>query len=260
MGQSTYRGNYGLPWVLPSVQQARRGFNEKGLVHEYLPILRLKGLREGAARYCTLREKGGAADADAASDAVAARKVYIPSTTWSNHRLLFSSLGFTVGQFNYYNNATRSLNIDSYLAALRSADHGSVVLLHACAHNPTSLDPYIEQWKQIWDIIKERRLFPIFDAAYLGLNSGDYDKDAWAIRGRLTEPGEGVGRIILQPTPFSQSVLESLQRSEISNLPAFRAKIAEAIMSDDMLKNVWLEDLKTMSGRIAEMRRAFSTG
>jgi aspartate aminotransferase len=79
-------------------------------------------------------------------------------------------------------------------------------------------------------------------------------------RGRLTEPGEGVGRIILQPTPFSQSVLESLQRSEISNLPAFRAKIAEAIMSDDMLKNVWLEDLKTMSGRIAEMRRAFSTG
>jgi aspartate aminotransferase len=129
-----------------------------------------------------LREKGGAADADAASDAVAARKVYIPSTTWSNHRLLFSSLGFTVGQFNYYNNATRSLNIDSYLAALRSADHGSVVLLHACAHNPTSLDPYIEQWKQIWDIIKERRLFPIFDAAYLGLNSGDYDKDAWAIR------------------------------------------------------------------------------
>lgn len=214
LGQGTYRDNYGLPWVLPSVQEARRILNEKGLVHEYLPILGLKGLREGAARlvfgegytaiaeklatsqaisgtgslhlagslikYYTLRGKGRAADAD--SDTVAARKVYIPSPTWSNHHLLFSSLGFTVNQYNYYNSATRSLDIDSYLAALRSADHGSVVVLHACAHNPTGLDPNIEQWKQIGDIIKERRLFPIFDAAYLGFNSGDYDKDAWAIR------------------------------------------------------------------------------
>ncbi|KAL4764806.1 pyridoxal phosphate-dependent transferase [Aspergillus foveolatus] len=314
LGQGTYRDNCGLPWVLPSVKEARRILNEKGLVHEYLPILGLKGLREGAARlvfgegytaiaeklatsqaisgtgslhlagslikYCTLREKGGAADADA--DAVAARKVYIPSPTWSNHHLLFSSLGFTVNQFNYYNSATRSLNIDAYLAALRSADHGSVVVLHACAHNPTGLDPNFEQWKKIGNIIKERRLFPIFDAAYLGFNSGDYDKDAWAIRYFVNELevecgvclsfaknmglyGERVGALIIATADpvlarNTQSVLESLQRSEISNPPAFGAKIAEAILSDDRLKDVWREDLKTMSGRIAEMRRALFDG
>ncbi|KAL4777717.1 pyridoxal phosphate-dependent transferase [Aspergillus nidulans var. acristatus] len=312
LGQGTYRDNYGLPWVLPSVQEARRILNEKGLVHEYLPILGLKGLRDGAARlvfgegytaiaenlatsqvvsgtgslhlagslikYCTLREKGGAADADA----VAARRVYIPSPTWSNHHLLFSSLGFTVNQFNYYNSSARTLDIDAYLAALRSADLGSVVVLHACAHNPTGLDPNIEQWKKIGDLIKERRLFPIFDAAYIGFNSGDYDKDAWAIRYFVNELevecavclsfaknmglyGERVGALIIATAnpvlaQNTQSVLESLQRSEISNPPAFGAKIAEAILSDDRLKDVWREDLKTMSGRIAEMRRALFDG
>lgn len=81
----------------------------------------------------------------------------------------------------------------------------------------------------------------------------------------MTEPGERVGVLIIATADpvlakNTQSVLESLQRSEISNPPAFGAKIAETILSDDMLKNVWLEDLKTMSGRIAEMRRALFDG
>ncbi|KAL4735380.1 pyridoxal phosphate-dependent transferase [Aspergillus similis] len=308
LGQGTYRDDYGLPWVLPSVQEARRILIGKGLVHEYLPILGLKGLRNEAARlvfgggytavaeklatsqtisgtgslhlagslirYCTLREKG--------RDAVASRKVYIPSPTWSNHHLLFSSLGFTVNQFSYYNSAARSLDIDSYLATLRSADPGSVVVLHACAHNPTGLDPDTEQWKQIGDIVRERQLFPVFDAAYLGFNSGDYDKDVWAIRYFVNELkvecavclsfaknmglyGERVGALIIATADpvlakNAQSVLESLQRSEISNPPAFGAKIAETILSDDRLKRVWFRDLKTMSGRIAEMRRALFDG
>jgi aspartate aminotransferase len=107
--------------------------------------------------------------------------VYIPEPTWSNHHLLFSSLGFECRTFQYYDASTKSLDITSYLSTLRSAEPGSVIILHACAHNPTGLDPSIEQWKEIGSIVKERKLLPLFDAAYLGFNSGDYDKDAWAV-------------------------------------------------------------------------------
>ncbi|KAL4750352.1 hypothetical protein BDW72DRAFT_203990 [Aspergillus terricola var. indicus] len=274
LGQGTYRDNHGLPWVLPSVEKDRRILNEKGL-----------GLRDGAARlvfgegYTTIAEKLATSQAISGTGSLHLAGVYIPSPTWLNHHLLFSSLGFTVNEFNYYNSATRSLDIDSYFATLRSADTGSVVVLHACAHNPTGLDPDTEQWKQIGAIIKERQLFPVFDAAYLGFNSGNYDKDAWAIRYFVNELevecavclsfaknmglyGERVGVLIIATADAvlaknTQSVLESLQRSEISNPAAFGAKIAEAILANDQLKGVWFEDLKTMSGRIAEMRVLF---
>ncbi|KAL6238693.1 hypothetical protein BDW75DRAFT_237138 [Aspergillus navahoensis] len=308
LGQGTYRDNNGLPWVLPSVQEARRIINKNGLLHEHLPILGLKGLRDGAARlifgegYAAIAEKlatsqtiSGTGSLHLAgalikyctrkakdSDADAVRKAYIPSPTWANHHLLFSSLGFKVIQFDYYNSAAQSLDLDSYLSTLRSADPGSVVVLHACAHNPTGLDPSTEQWEEIGGIIKARRLFPVFDAAYLGFNSGDYDKDAWAIRYFVIELevecavclsfaknmglyGERVGALIIFTTDpvaarNTRSVLESLQRSEISNPPAFGAKIAETILSNDRLRGIWFEDLKTMSGRIAEMRRALFEG
>jgi aspartate aminotransferase len=231
--------------------------------------------------------------------------VYIPEPTWSNHHLLFSSLGFKCCTFKYYDASTKSLDITSYLSALRSAEPGSVIILHACAHNPTGLDPSIEQWKEIGSIVKERRLFPLFDAAYLGFNSGDYDQDAWAVRyfvlklgleaavclsfaknmglygksrspvgfvrypgpelGLIDEKGERVGVLILatpdgKSATNTQSVLESLQRSVISNPPAFGARIAETVLSNDNLRSIWFEDLKTMSGRIQEMRRVLYEG
>jgi aspartate aminotransferase len=109
-------------------------------------------------------------------------KIYIPNPTWSNHHLVFSSLGFECKSFQYYDHATKCLDIDSYLSTLRAAEPGSIVILHVCAHNPTGLDPSPEQWKEIGAIIKDRNLFPLFDSAYLGFNSGDLDKDAFPIR------------------------------------------------------------------------------
>jgi aspartate aminotransferase len=74
------------------------------------------------------------------------------------------------------------LDIDSYLSTLQDAEPGSIVILHACAHNPTGCDPTKEQWRNLGKIMKERNLFPLFDAAYLGFNSGNLDDDAFAIR------------------------------------------------------------------------------
>ncbi|OJJ58699.1 hypothetical protein ASPSYDRAFT_78688 [Aspergillus sydowii CBS 593.65] len=294
LGQGTYRDNNAQPWVLPSVKKARSIIEEKGLNHEYLPILGLKGLRDGTAQLVFGKGYQGVSDRLATSQAISGTgslhlagkilkycstttlpKVYIPTPTWSNHHLVFSSLGFECLSFQYYNPDSKSLDIDSYLATLRAADPGSIIILHACAHNPTGLDPTVQQWKEIASIIQARRLFPLFDAAYLGFNSGDYDRDAWAIRHFVSDLGleaavclsfaknmglygERVGCLVLATSDKevagnAQSVLESLQRSEISNPPAFGAKIAETII-------LWFQDLKTMSGRIQDMRRALFDG
>ena len=120
-------------------------------------------------------------------------KVYIPAPTWSNHHQVFSSLGFPCESFQYYDPATRDLDVESYYSMLRRAEPNSVVILHACAHNPTGCDPSREQWREIARLMKERRLFPLFDAAYLGFNSGNFDEDAFAIRLFIGEMGMEAG-------------------------------------------------------------------
>ncbi|KAL2856641.1 pyridoxal phosphate-dependent transferase [Aspergillus pseudoustus] len=304
LGQGTYRDDNGQPWVLPAVRESRKILEERGLRHEYLSILGLPGLRAKTAElvfgegYASIKDKlatsqtiSGTGSLHLAGQAIKylysqqslpLPTVYIPEPTWSNHNLLFSSLGFECRTFRYYDEGTKSLDINSYLSVLRGAEPGSIVILHACAHNPTGLDPSIEQWKEIGNIVKKGGLFPLFDAAYLGFNSGDYDQDAWAVKNFVLELGleaavclsfaknmglygERVGALILatpdkKSATNTQSVLESLQRSVISNPPAYGARIAETVLSDDKLRGVWFEDLKTMSGRIQEMRRVLYEG
>ncbi|KIW29288.1 uncharacterized protein PV07_05113 [Cladophialophora immunda] len=166
--------------------------------------------------------------------------------------------------------------MESYLEALRPAEPNSILILHACAHNPTGCDPTQDQWKEIGAVVKERQLFPLFDVAYLGFRSGNFDKDAFSIRhfvnGLGLETaiavsfaknmgfyGERVGATLFVTSTEEvahkcESMLERLQRSEISNPPAYGAKIAAEILGDSLLRNMWFEDFKTMSDRIAAMR------
>lgn len=109
-------------------------------------------------------------------------QVLLSEPTRSNHHLVFSSLGFEVRTFRYYNAETGSLDWKSYVDALHAAEPKSIVILHACAHNPTGCDPTQEQWREIGRIIKARSLFPLFHAAYLGFRSGNFDQDAFSIR------------------------------------------------------------------------------
>ncbi|GFF98806.1 aspartate aminotransferase, cytoplasmic [Aspergillus udagawae] len=178
----------------------------------------------------------------------------------------------------YYDQETKTIDMASYLSTLQAADPGSVIVLHNCAHNPTGLDPTPRQWKEIGAIMKRRSLFPLFDAAYLGFNSGDFDKDEFAIRYFIHELGmesavclsfaenmglygERVGCLILAAATEeiavnSQSVLESLQRSEISNPPAYGARVAERVLADEGLRWSWFEDIRTMSRRMQSMRKS----
>lgn len=100
-----------------------------------------------------------------------------------NHRLVFLKARFEEArEYRYWSESTRSLDLEGMLEDLRNAPEGAVVILHACAHNPTGCDPTKEQWEKIAQVIRERNLFPFFDSAYQGFATGDLEEDAWAVR------------------------------------------------------------------------------
>lgn len=166
-------------------------------------------------------------------------------------------------------------------ATLKSAPEHSIILLHACAHNPTGVDPTKEQWKEIATIIKEKKHFPFFDCAYQGFASGDLAKDAWAVRYFVEQGfelcvaqsfaknfglyGERAGcfHFVTSPGADAESTIKRiasqlaiLQRSEISNPPAYGARIASTVLNNPTLFAEWEDNLREMSGRIQSMRTA----
>ena len=165
--------------------------------------------------------------------------------------------------------------------AISEAPDRSIILLHACAHNPTGVDPTQDQWKELAVLLKEKSHFPFFDCAYQGFASGDLAKDAWAVRYFVAQGfelciaqsfaknfglyGERAGcfQFVTSPGPDAQSTigrissqLAILQRSEISNPPAYGARIASIVLNDETLFKEWEANLRTMSGRIIDMRKA----
>ena len=131
---------------------------------------------------------------------------YVSDPTWGNHNLIFKNAGFAEGRkYRYWNKDTKGFDFQGmiqdlkvikprstqcspqlahllYDQLLQSAPENAVIILHACAHNPTGIDPNPEQWSQIADVIQERNLFPFFDCAYQGFASGDLEKDARTVR------------------------------------------------------------------------------
>lgn len=110
------------------------------------------------------------------------KAIYIPSPSWANHAAVFKDSGLEVKQYRYYNKDTIGLDFEGLIADLKALPKKSIVLLHACAHNPTGVDPTEEQWKAISDAVKEGEHYPFFDMAYQGFASGDTDRDAFALR------------------------------------------------------------------------------
>ncbi|CAG9979738.1 unnamed protein product [Clonostachys byssicola] len=296
LGQGAYRDGDGNPWILPSVRESRRLLQEQGLIHEYLPILGHAGFREAVARtvlgeelfstkgshVATCQSLSGTGALHLAGKLIARTnspkpKVIITDPPYGNHFQVIKDVGLEYETFKYYDAATKSVDMTSYRNMLQTVPPGSVILLHACAHNPTGCDPSKDEWREIGQIMKRRKLFPIFDAAYLGFNSGSVDEDAFSIRHFIGELnleaaicvsyaksmglyGERVGAVLVHAASKDlaldcQSMLEQIQRSQVSNPPAFGAKTAHLILTDEKLKKQWSEDLLTMSGRIRTMRQ-----
>jgi len=203
------------------------------------------------------------------------------SPTWANHHQIFSNVGLPLGSYPYFHPTTRALDFDGMIAALENAPEHAIVLLHACAHNPTGVDPTHDQWKKVASVMAAKKQFPFFDCAYQGFASGDLAKDNWAIRYFIEQGFElviaqsfaknfglygeragcfhyvaGPGAGAQEQTKRVGSQLAILQRSEISNPPAYGARIASLVLNDAALFAEWEENLRTMSGRIIDMRKA----
>jgi aspartate aminotransferase len=206
------------------------------------------------------------------------REIHISNPTWANHKAIFNMCQINPVDYPYYDAKTVGLDFEGFTGALKSAPDGSVFLLHACAHNPTGVDPTREQWHQIADIFESKKHLAFFDCAYQGFASGDLDADAYSVRHFVARKsisvlvcqsfaknaglyGERAGALhVISATPeqnkavFSQLAL--IQRAEISNPPAFGARVVTLLLTDPSLWTQWQKDVKEMAGRIIEMRKA----
>ena len=189
--------------------------------------------------------------------------------------------GVTVVEYPYYTHATREVDITRMLDVLGQADPNDVVVLQACAHNPTGVDLSKSEWLEVFNLVQRNKLFTVFDSAYQGFATGDVDSDAWAVRHLAenvlksdTHPGlcvaqsfsknfglygERVGALHLVvprhlSTQGALSELMLISRAEYSNPPRFGASIVETVLGDQGLRAQWKADLDTMSSRIQRMR------
>ncbi|KAI9065107.1 aspartate aminotransferase [Trametes sanguinea] len=297
LGVGAYRDDDNKPWVLPVVKKATEILlNDPTLDHEYLPITGLPEYTAAAARLVFGKDSSVITDERVASVQTISgtganhlgalflskfygwneKRIYVSDPTWVNHHAIFPQVGIPVSTYPYYDPQTIGLAFPAFLETLKNAPARSVFLLHACAHNPTGVDPTREQWGQIADVMLEKGHFAFFDSAYQGFASGDLENDAWAVRefARRSVPllvcqsfaknaglyGERVGALhIVAPSKDAaariKSQLSVLARAEISNPPAHGARLVSLILNSDEPFEDWKRDIKTMAGRIIAMRK-----
>jgi len=191
-------------------------------------------------------------------------------------------LWYWFSEYRYFNSKTLGLDFEGMCTDLKSAPSGSVILLHACAHNPTGVDPTLQEWEKLRDIIKSKNHITFFDCAYQGFASGSLDQDAQSVRlfardgmtllisqsfaknfGLYSER-TGAFSIVLGDGHHNNSInvvvdnvrsqLKTIIRPMYSNPPGHGAKIISKVLGDPQLYQEWQSHLKEMSGRIQEMR------
>jgi len=201
-------------------------------------------------------------------------RVLISDPSWENHAALFGQAGFDVGAYRYYDPKTFGLDFAGMIASLEAAAPGTIVVLHACCHNPTGVDPTHEQRAAIIDTIGKRDLMPFVDMAYQGF-SGTIDEDGWVVRAfaesgleflvsssyskSFSLYGERVGAlsVVTADADESNRVLSQLKRTirtNYSNPPTHGGATVALVLGDDKLRAMWEDELGGMRDRIRAMR------
>ncbi len=200
--------------------------------------------------------------------------VAISNPSWENHRALFESAGFPVHNYSYYDAATQGVNLTGMLADLRALPAQSIIVLHACCHNPTGVDLSSEDWKQVLEVVRERGHVPFLDIAYQGFGDG-IAEDAEAVRlfadsglqffvsssfsKSFSLYGERVGAlsIVTESREEAGRVLSQVKRvirTNYSNPPTHGASIVAAVLNSPELRALWEEELGEMRQRIRSLR------
>jgi len=289
LGVGAYRTDEGKPYVLKVVRKAEALLlADHTLNKEYFPITGHAGFAQAAQKMVFGENSSSIASVQCISGTGSLRiaaelvkkvfpnsTVYFSSPTWGNHAKIFKYTGVPTASYPYWDAATRRIAYDGLIKALNAAPNGSVVLLHATAHNPTGIDPTREQWKQIAALCKQKNHFPFFDSAYQGFASGDLDRDAWAIRyfyhqgfemlvcqsfaknmGLYNERA-GCLHVVASNDGQAKAIFSQISliiRPMYSTPPAHGARIVEMILTNPGLYAEWKKELRGLSERISSMR------
>jgi aspartate aminotransferase, mitochondrial len=289
-----YRDENGQPWVLPSVRAAETKMMQRNENKEYLPIegdvefiqkaLQFAyGTNVPMERMAAVQTLSGTGACRIGGTFLAKflptnTQVYIPVPTWGNHWNIMADSGLKAEPYRYYSRSTNGLDFSGMMVDIENADDGSVILLHACAHNPTGCDPTQEQWKDICALMKRKNHIAFFDSAYQGFASGDAEQDAFALRYFCAETvpvllaqsfaknfglyGERCGTfsIVCSSTEQKERVMSQLKmiiRPMYSSPPKHGSSIVKTVLMDDELTANYYGECKSMANRIHEMRTKF---
>jgi len=294
LGVGVYYDDNGKLPLLECVQTAEKQMMADPKARGYLPIdgiaaydAAVKGLVFGSdsepvksGRVATVQCIGGTGGLKVGADFLKrlnpGAKVLISDPSWENHRALFTNAGFPVESYPYYDAATRGINFDGMLAALKAAEAGTIVVLHACCHNPTGYDITPEQWDEVIAAVKAKNLTPFLDMAYQGFGYG------------ISEDGAVIGKFVAAglsffvSTSFSKSfslygervgalsvlcaskeeadrVLSQLKiviRTNYSNPPIHGGTVVAMVLNTPELRATWEKELGEMRLRIKQMRIA----
>ncbi|HEY9379746.1 MAG TPA: amino acid aminotransferase [Burkholderiales bacterium] len=286
-----YDDNGNLP-LLECVKRAEQEMTQKASPRGYLPIdglaaydTAVQGLVFGAdsaavkeKRIVTVQSLGGTGGLKVGADFIRRvnpnAELWISDPSWENHRAVFEAAGFKVHTYPYYDAATHGVKFDAMIEALRKLPAGSVVVLHACCHNPTGVDLTADQWTAVIKTVNEHGLVPFLDIAYQGFGDG-LDADGAVIR-RFAEAGgpvfvsnsfsksvslygERVGALSIVATSAEEaarvlSQVKRVVRTNYSNPPTHGGQIVAMVLSSAELRGIWEKELAHMRDRIKTMR------
>ncbi len=293
LGVGIYYDEQGRIPLLESVRIVEQALAAQARARGYLPIdglpaytLATQKLLFGAqstaldaGRVATSQTVGGSGalriGADFLKRVLPRAKIAISSPSWENHRVVFAAAGFEVSDYRYYDPATHGLDFPGMLADLAALEPGTVVLLHACCHNPTGVDLTAEQWKQVVELVKDRQLLPFIDMAYQGFDQGT-DADATAVRlfadsgvgsflvassysKSFSLYGERVGALSVvaadrEEAKRVQSQIKRTIRSNYSSPSTHGGALVAGVLGSDELRAQWESELGGMRERIHALR------
>ena len=279
--------------VMDAVRRAEAIVVAKGGAKPYLPIEGAANFRSAvqqllfgatheavtSGRVATIQSVGSSGGLKVGADFIAryfpGSAVWVSDPTWDNHRSMFEGAGLTVNTYPYYDPETGGLKFDAMLAALRELPAKSVVLLHACCHNPTGVDLTQAQWDTLIPVLRERELIPYLDLAYQGFGDG-IEADAHAVRAlaaagiaffiansfskSMSVYGERCGALSVVCPDAAQAVnvlgqLKSTVRRNYSSPPIHGGQLVATVLTDPELRANWEAELGGMRERILAMRR-----
>jgi aromatic-amino-acid transaminase len=294
LGVGVYYDDNGKLPLLECVRQAEKQLLEAPKARGYLPIDGIAAYDQGvknlvfgtdsepvkSGRVATVQGLGGTGGLKVGADFLKRlnpnAKVLISDPSWENHRALFAQAGFTVESYPYYDAARRGLNFDGMLGALNAAPAGTVVVLHACCHNPTGYDITAAQWDQVVAACKARGLVPFLDMAYQGFGQGIAEDGAAVAKFTASGQtflvstsfsksfslyGERVGALSVLCTDKAEadrvlSQLKIMIRTNYSNPPTHGGTVVATVLNTPALRVMWEQELGGMRVRIKQMRSA----